>query len=261
MSTSATILKNKYGFEYPFKSDPLTGKALRYLKNGKKLLDVGCGEGADSVFFAKKGFQVTAMDSNKIYLSRLRAFITDNEFTNISIKYGDVIDYHYRQSFYDVINCLLVGCCMKRSDFEKMKGEKNKKAIQKIVNTGKPVGVIGYINAEPVAWCAVAPREKFLRLETSRVLKKIDDQPVWSVTCFFINKKFRRKGLSVEMLKGVIEYCRNQKVKIIEAYPSELKKDLPDVFVWTGITSSFIKAGFKEAARNSETRPIMRYYL
>lgn len=120
MSTSATILRNKYGFEYPFKSDPLAGKALRYLKNGKHLLDVGCGEGADSVFFAKKGFQVTAMDNNKIYLSRLRAFISDNELTNISIKYGDVINYHYRQNFYDVVNCLLVGCCMKRSDFEKL---------------------------------------------------------------------------------------------------------------------------------------------
>ena len=120
MSASATILSNKYGFEYPFKSDPLAGRALRYLKSGKHLLDVGCGEGADSVFFAKKGFQVTAMDSNKIYLSRLRAFISDNELTNISIKYGDVIDYRYRHNFYDVINCLLVGCCMKRSDFEKL---------------------------------------------------------------------------------------------------------------------------------------------
>lgn len=134
MSTSTTILKNKYGFEYPFKSDPLAGKALRYLKNGKHLLDVGCGEGADSVFFAKKGFQVTAMDNNKIYLSRLRAFISDNELTNISLKYGDVIDYHYRQNFYDVINCLLVGCCMKRSDFEKM--------LVPIKQAVKPKGVI-----------------------------------------------------------------------------------------------------------------------
>ncbi|HKR06434.1 MAG TPA: GNAT family N-acetyltransferase [Bacteroidia bacterium] len=156
------------------------------------------------------------------------------------------------------------GCwCMtwrlKSSDFEKMKGEKNRKAIQKIVNSGEPAGVIGYVNDEPVAWCAVAPREKFIRLENSRVLKRIDDKPVWSVTCFFINRPFRRQGLSVELLKGVIEYCRKQKVKIIEAYPSDLKKDLPDVFVWTGIASSFLKAGFKESARNSKTRPIMRF--
>src|SRR5688572_21931047 len=120
MKSSATFLRNKYGFEYPFKPDPLAEKALPYLKTGKHLLDVGCGEGADSVFFAKKGFQVTAIDNNKIYLSRLHAFISDNVLTNISIKNGDIIKYRYRQNIYDVINCLLVGCCMKRSDFERL---------------------------------------------------------------------------------------------------------------------------------------------
>jgi len=84
------------------------------------LLDVGCGEGADTVFYAKKGFQVTAIDNNKIYLNRLREFLSDKGLTNISIRCGDVIDYPYRQNFYDVINCLLVGCCMKRSEFERL---------------------------------------------------------------------------------------------------------------------------------------------
>lgn len=159
------------------------------------------------------------------------------------------------------------GCwCMtwrlKSSDYEKMKGEPNKKAIKKIVNSGEPVGVMGYVNNEPVAWCAVAPREKYVRLENSRVLKAVDEQRVWSVTCFFIDKKYRRKGLSAGMLKGVIDYCKKQKVKIVEAYPVEPKKNaMPDVFAWTGIASAFVKAGFKEVARNSETRPIMRYYI
>lgn len=120
MSVSDKRLRNKYGFEYPFEADPLARKTLRYLKDRNYLLDVGCGEGADSVFFAKKGFGVTAIDSNKIYLSRLRAFIADKECTNISVKCGDVIDFPYRQNFYDVINCLLVGCCMKRSDFDRL---------------------------------------------------------------------------------------------------------------------------------------------
>jgi len=159
------------------------------------------------------------------------------------------------------------GCwCMtwrlKSSDYEKAKGEKNRKAFKKIVNCNEPVGVIGYLNNEPAGWCAVAPREKFIRLENSRVLRKVDGLPVWSVTCFFVDKKFRRKGLSVDLLKGVIEYCRKQKVKFIEAYPVEPKKNpMPDVFAFTGIASAFLKAGFKEVKRHSETRPIMRYYI
>ncbi|HEX6889201.1 MAG TPA: GNAT family N-acetyltransferase, partial [Chryseolinea sp.] len=108
----------------------------------------------------------------------------------------------------------------------------------------------------------VAPREKYIRLETSRVLRPIDDQPVWSVSCFFIAKPYRRKGLSVKLLKATLAYAKQEGAKIVEAYPVEPKdKRMPDVFAWTGIISSFIAAGFKEEKRHSTARPIVRYYL
>jgi cyclopropane fatty-acyl-phospholipid synthase-like methyltransferase len=117
MSNLETILKNKYGFEDPFKPDPLAEKALPYLTDGKHLLDVGCGEGADTVFFAKKGFLVTALDNNETQLDRLQAFIDDHSLTNVSILNANALDFKYPQNYYDVINCLLVGCCMSRNDF------------------------------------------------------------------------------------------------------------------------------------------------
>lgn len=120
MSNLDTILKNKYGFEDPFKPDPLAEKALPYLTNGKHLLDVGCGEGADTVFFAKKGFRVTALDNNETHLDRLQAYIDDNALTNVSILHTNAIDFQYPKNYYDVINCLLVGCCMSRNDFNKL---------------------------------------------------------------------------------------------------------------------------------------------
>jgi SAM-dependent methyltransferase len=120
MSNTTKILKKKYGFEYPFNPDRLARKALAYLKPGKRLLDAGCGEGADSVFYAKNGLYVTAIDSNKIYLNRLRAFRKDHNLSNISVRCRDIINYPYPLNSYDIISCLLVGCCMKKSDFEKM---------------------------------------------------------------------------------------------------------------------------------------------
>jgi tellurite methyltransferase len=134
MKYSSAILKNKYGFEYPFTPDPLSKKALRFLKGGRNLLDIGCGEGADSVFYAKKGFQVTSIDNNKIYLKRFRAFQKDNELANISIRCTDVLSHHYPFNRYDAVNCLLVGCCMKRSDFEKL--------LVAVKQTVKPGGII-----------------------------------------------------------------------------------------------------------------------
>src|ERR1700730_18823408 len=110
MSTLTSELSKKYGFENPFKPDPLVKKALRYIKSGTRLLDIGCGEGADSVFYAKKGFKVVAIDNNKLFLRRFRAFRRDHHLSNISIRMCDVITYRYPRNFYDAVNCLLVGC-------------------------------------------------------------------------------------------------------------------------------------------------------
>jgi len=46
-----------------------------------------------------------------------------------------------------------------RKEWEAGKGAGNKKALKKIVTSGEVPGILGYVNGEPVAWCAVAPRE------------------------------------------------------------------------------------------------------
>jgi GNAT superfamily N-acetyltransferase len=105
-------------------------------------------------------------------------------------------------------------------------------------------------------------REEFPTLGRSRILKPVDDQPVWSVVCFFVTRGQRRKGLTVQLLKAAIEYARSNGAKIIEGYPVEPRgRKSPDVFVYTGLSSAFKKAGFTELLRRSETRPIMRYNL
>jgi GNAT superfamily N-acetyltransferase len=78
----------------------------------------------------------------------------------------------------------------------------------------------------------------------------------------FVGKPLRRKGLTVALIKAAVEYVRESGGKIVEGYPVEPRKDqMPDVFAWTGLASSFRKAGFREQLRRSETRPIMRYEI
>lgn len=157
--------------------------------------------------------------------------------------------------------CWCMSWRLKRSEFEGQKGLKNKQAMKKLVEQNENVGILVYIDNKPIGWCAVAPREKFLRLENSRVWKRIDDEPVWSITCFFISKSHRRKNLSLELLKGVIRYCVKNQVKIIEGYPVEPYSDtVPDAFAWTGMPSAFEKAGFVVAERRSKSKPIVRYH-
>ncbi len=158
--------------------------------------------------------------------------------------------------------CWCMAWRLKRSEFKKQSGEGNKKAMKKLVNANETIGILAYYKDEPIGWCAVAPREQYIRLENSKTLKRIDDKPVWSITCFFIDKKYRRKGISIELIKAVIKFCKLNGVKIIEAYPTvPYSEDIPAAFAWTGIPSAFEKAGFVEVERRSRTRPMMRYFL
>ncbi len=159
------------------------------------------------------------------------------------------------------------GCwCMwwrlSRSEFLKQRGEENKMALKRIVNSDEILGILAYTNGEPIGWCSVAPRESYPTLERSRVFKRIDDKPVWSIVCFFVAKQFRHKGVTVALLKAAIEHVKKRGGKIIEGYPVEPKKGhTPDPFAYTGLASAFRKAGFEEVLRRSETRPIMRYII
>jgi GNAT superfamily N-acetyltransferase len=159
------------------------------------------------------------------------------------------------------------GCwCMwwrlKRSEYNQQKGDGNRQAFKDLVSAGTSPGILAYSGEKPVGWCALAPREAYPALERSRVLKRVDDLPVWSVTCFFIAKPYRRQGLTVRLLEAAVEYAGSQGASIVEGYPEDpVSDDQPSPFVFTGLASAFKKAGFKEVLRRSEKRPIMRIYL
>jgi GNAT superfamily N-acetyltransferase len=148
-----------------------------------------------------------------------------------------------------------------RSQYESQKGALNKRVMKRLVDRGHTPGIIAYRDGQPIAWCSVAPREEFLRLERSRILKPVDAQPVWSVVCFFVAKEHRGGGLSISLLKAAIDFVRGRGGRIVEGYPVEPNKQQAAAFMWTGLASAFIKAGFKEVERRSETRPIMRYAI
>ena len=151
---------------------------------------------------------------------------------------------------------------LKKSDFEEGKlAEGNKEAMKHLVWEGKPTGILAFYEDQAIAWCAFAPREDFLKIESSRVHRRIDDAQVWSIPCTFIDKNFRRLGVSVALLKGVVAYAREQGIKIVEAYPTiPTQEKLPDAFAWIGLYKSFQRAGFEIVDRTSKNRPMVRFY-
>ena len=141
------------------------------------------------------------------------------------------------------------------------KGEGNRRAMESLVQRSSPPGLLAYADGRPVGWCSLGPREAYARFNTSRVLKPVDEQPVWSVACFFVARAYRRRGITAQLLEAAVKFARKQGAPILEGYPVEPRRDQADAFVYTGLASAFRKAGFQEVARHSPTRPIFRREL
>ena len=92
---------------------------------------------------------------------------------------------------------------LSRSDFHEGKADDgNKNAMKEIVWENKPSGILAFYEGDPIAWCAFAPREDFIKLEKSRVHKRIDNKKVWSIPCFFIAKAIQKKRSQRRTFKG-----------------------------------------------------------
>lgn len=145
------------------------------------------------------------------------------------------------------------------AEFRRGKGAGNRRALKRLVESGNPPGLIAYAGDEPIGWIALAPREAYPRLLSARSLKPLDDTPVWSVTCFFVTKEWRRSGVSSRLLRGAVEHARRHGARMLEGYPVVSQTGaMPDAFAWTGFPASYERAGFREAARPSASRRIMR---
>lgn len=158
--------------------------------------------------------------------------------------------------------CWCMSWRLPRNEFEAGKSGNNRIAIRTIVRDGREPGILAYHKDRAVGWCSVAPRLEFDFLARSRVLKPIDELPVWSVSCLFVAKDCRGQGVAVGLLKAAAKFVQAHGDRVVEGYPVVPNKNpMPAAFAWTGTPTVFERAGFKEVARGSPGRPIMRRYL
>ncbi len=150
---------------------------------------------------------------------------------------------------------------LRGKDYSENTGDSARQLQKSIVDSKTVPGLLAYSEGYPVGWIAVEPRSHYPKLAYSRALKPVDDQEVWSITCFFVEKKHRRKNITVELLKAAIEHVKKNGGQIVEGYPVDVKTAQPAPFVFTGTASAFKQAGFREVARNSPSRPIFRYTI
>lgn len=145
------------------------------------------------------------------------------------------------------------------AEFERNKGRGNRDAFRRRVRAGVVPGVLAYRGDDAVGWCAIEPRSDYERLARSRVLAPVDELPVWSLVCLFVHRDHRRTGVSRALVRGAVSLARSRGARCVEAYPVDPgRKEIPDIWAHPGLASTFRKLGFREVARRSPTRPILR---
>ena len=140
------------------------------------------------------------------------------------------------------------------NDYRKRPGDENKAAFFELVKNGPPPGLLALDGDLAVGWCQLTPRADLPWLDRTWRLKRVDDVPVWSISCFYVRIGYRRRGITQALIRAAIKVARKAGAPALEVYP--LDADLSPSSTSTGYVSTFRREGFKIVARRSPERPI-----
>jgi GNAT superfamily N-acetyltransferase len=145
------------------------------------------------------------------------------------------------------------------SAYHKRPREQNKAAFRAIVKRGPPPGLLAFADDLAVGWCQLTPREDVPHLDRTRLLKRLDDVPVWSLSCFYVRVGWRKRGITAALVAAALKAAKRAKAPALEAYPFESGQGSSATFM--GYAPTFTRAGFKVVGRSVPARPIMRHDL
>ncbi|MBE2998025.1 GNAT family N-acetyltransferase [Nocardiopsis sp. HNM0947] len=145
-----------------------------------------------------------------------------------------------------------------------VRGVDNKAELRRLTLEGRVPGLLAYDEEGPCGWVSVAPREDYIRLSRSRSLRPADpaEPGVWSLVCFWLPPRRRRRGAGTRLLDGAIEYARAEGARVLEAYPVDTAGGrAPSAEVYTGTVEMFRRAGFSLAQHHASERTVARLEL
>jgi len=145
------------------------------------------------------------------------------------------------------------------ADYRRQAADENRDAFRQIVRRGPPPGLIALDGELAVGWCQLTPRASVPGVERGWRTRRVDDTSVWLISCLYVRKGHRRRGITAFLIDHAVEYARAAGAPGVEAYPLDgtLSRSSTD----TGYATTFATAGFVEIARRSPERPIMRLTL
>lgn len=172
--------------------------------------------------------------------------------------------------FADVINrsrranhCWCLSHRLRPAEITELGDGNREQAMRTLSERDHPPGVVTYRDGVPVGWCNIGPRTEITRLASSRLIRPIDDLPVWSIVCVIVRPGHRRQGVTAALIEGAVAYARSHGAPAVEAHPVDPPGRMDLTMAFVGTKAMFDRAGFTvvgttDAVANGMTRLVMR---
>ena len=160
-------------------------------------------------------------------------------------------------------HCWCLSHRLRAGEIEELGGGSREQAMRRLCERDPPPGVVTYRDGEPVGWCNIGPRAKIPRLADSRLIRPVDDLPVWSIVCVVVRSGRRRQGVTAPLLEGAVAYAASHGAPAVEAYPVDPPRRMDLTMAFVGTRAMFERARFRvvgttDAVASGMPRLIMR---
>lgn len=155
------------------------------------------------------------------------------------------------EDFADVVNrsrrashCWCLSHRLSTREIQELGAGSRERAMRRLCEREHPPGVVAYRDGEPVGWCNIGPRSEITRLATSRLIRPVDDLPVWSIVCVVVRTGHRRQGVTTPLLEGAVGYAASRGAPAVEAYPVDPPGRMDLTMAFVGTRAMFERVGF-----------------
>ena len=174
------------------------------------------------------------------------------------------------EDFVEVVNrsrrathCWCLSHRLQLAEIEELGNGSRETAMRGLCEREHPPGVVTYLDGEPVGWCNIGPRAEITRLARSRLIRPVDDLPVWSIVCIVVRAGYRRRGVTAPLLEGAVAYATLHGAPAVEAYPVDPPGRMDTTMAFVGTRAMFERVGFRvvgttDATASGMPRLIMR---
>ena len=111
------------------------------------------------------------------------------------------------------------------SAYRKRPREQNKAAFREIVKRGPPPGLLAFDGDVAVGWCQLTPRDALPWLDRAWRLKRVDEVPVWSLSCFYVRKGYRKRGVTSALIAAAAESRKARQGSRARSLSSRCRRD------------------------------------